>query len=111
MEELTKAERIAWDQYIRGLNDWKEHELRRLHMVVKRETQLEELREQCRHEPYKLEKTSSTGDVVFYANPIHAEYNKAETGLLALVRSIGLQVSDKGARRRDNEGVPALLAS
>jgi hypothetical protein len=38
MDNLTKLEQTAWDQYVSARTDWMPHELRSVHRLVKTET-------------------------------------------------------------------------
>ncbi len=93
MENLTKTERIVWNQYVKARTGWKEAELRTLHRVVKLETELRKGQREAKKTPLFYEKIS--GD--YAAHPLHAEVRHMQKMLHSELRVIGLQIDPKHA--------------
>lgn len=104
LPELAESEKIAWNEYTRQRNEWKEAELRGLHRLVRLEAKLLELQQEADETPAIYKKAN--GD--FVAHPIHGEVRQLHRLVHSEMRVIGLQTTRDEARTKKGEGVSAV---
>ena len=86
LKKLTKAEAIAWNQYIQARTDWKQSDLRTLHRLCRNGTKLGKIERQLMREPVMVE-TANGG---MAANPIYALHEKMEKAIRDDIKLLGI---------------------